>query len=370
MTNKPFLIRITSYSPIFALVGFFIWLADLVLRSFENSSSDVVKITIPLILYLFTRYAFFYNVITDSFKPLSEVSQDYTKFISDDPELVIVHVNVKDSRFGSIDLPHGAHVIPLRNLIAGDMILSINSTKKYSLSFCLLFNSIHAYLLPFLDGKQIEISSNQGSMLNGNKVLTDKRGKFIWQQFNGKLIHNSTNKKVNDLIDIRITRAIWSHTMELYRDALFYHRKVNFSIYFFFRSIGKLVKNFNHLGFSRGGTNTSLKKKIPIIGISIIGEGQKAYPYEMFNPNEISILEDKIGTIEFSFIFNGLGAYAYKITGLHFEDNLLNKEEKSWSLNGVANGEYENLVPLHITEHAYWYLWNKFYPNTEIYKVN
>ncbi|MFV2015211.1 MAG: DUF3179 domain-containing (seleno)protein, partial [Candidatus Heimdallarchaeota archaeon] len=306
-------------------------------------------------------------VIADSFRSLSEVSSDYEKFLENDPELVVIHTNVNDERFKEIKLPEQAHIVPLRNLIAGDMILSINPNRKYSLTYCLLCNSIHAYLLPIIRGKEVFISSNQGSVLNGNKVLTDKRGTYIWQQFNGKLIHNSTNTRVDDLIEIRNSRVIWLHAKELYKDGLFYHRKVKFSIYIFFKLFGKLVKRFDNLAFSRGGANKELQKKIPIIGVSVIGEGEKAYPYDAFKPGEISIFEDTIGSTEFTFIFNGLGAYVYKATGLTLENNKLTKEVKSWSLNGVAIGDHENLIPLHITEHAYWYLWNKFYPNTEIY---
>lgn len=370
LTNKAFIIRITSYSPTIWFVGFLFWLIDSYQNNFENPSSNLLILFIPSILYLSTRYAIFYNVTTDSFSSLSNVSKDYEKFIDQDPELVIIHLNVKDDRFEAINLPIQAHIVPLRNLIAADMILSINSNRNYSLSYCVLCNSIHAYLLPIIDGKEIKISSNQGSVLNGNKVLTDKRGNFVWQQFNGTLVHNSSQTRVDDLIEIRVSRIIWPHAKELYQDALFYHKKVNFSVYTFFRIFGKLVRRFNNLSFSRGGPNKELQMKIPIIGVSIIGEGERAYPYEIFNSNEISVFEDKIGNTEFTFIFNGLGAYVYKITGLNLENNILMKDGKSWSLNGASMSDHEDLIPLHVTEHAYWYLWNKFYPNTEIYKVN
>ena len=350
--------------------GIVFWLSEMYQNNFDNPTSNLLELSIPSILYLLTKYAIFYNVATDSFDSLSNVKQDYEKFIDRDPELVIVHINVKDPHFAGIDLPNQAHIVPLRNLIASDMILSINAKRNYSLSYCVLCNTMHAYLLPIIDGKEIKISSNQGSVLNGNKVLTDKRGNFIWQQFNGTLIHNSSQNGVDDLIEIRVSRIIWFHAKELYPDALFYHRNVNFSVYTFFRVFGKLVRRFNNLAFSRGGANKELQMKIPIIGVSILGEGEKAYPYKNFNPNEISLFEDKIGNTEFTFIFNGLGAYVYKITGLNLGENILMKESKSWSLNGVSVGDHEDLIPLHVTEHAYWYLWNKFYPNTEIYQLN
>lgn len=346
------------------------WLIEMYQNNFESPTSKLLELSIPSILYISTRYAIFYNVATDSFDSINNVTQDYEKFINQDPELVVVHLNVKDQRFGDINLPNQAHVVPLRNLIAADMVLSVNSNRNYSLSYCLLCNTTHAYLLPIINGKEIKITSNQGSVLNGNKALTDKRGNFVWQQFNGTLVHNSSQSQVDSLIEIRVSRVIWPHAKALYQDALFYHKKVNFSVYTFFSVFGKLVRRFNNLAFSRGGPNKKLQMKIPIIGVSIFGEGQKAYPYEIFNPNEISVLEDKIGETEFTLIFNGLGAYVYKITGLNLENNILIKEGKRWSLNGVSIEDHEDLIPLHVTEHAYWYLWNKFYPNTEIYKTN
>lgn len=370
LLNRPFVIRIVSYSPIIAISGILVWILESYQTDFDNTDSQVVKIVIPIMLYLITRYAIFYNVVTDSFKSLSAVSHDYNKFISENPELVVVHINLASELEDVGILPEKAHVVPLRNLVAGDMRLSINEKRGYSLTYCLLCNSIHAYLLPIIEGKQVNISSNQGSVLNGNKILTDKRGRYVWQQFTGKLVHNSTDSQVQDLVEIRLTRMIWDHAQQTYKDALFYHKKVNLSVYFVFRNVGKLVKKFENIAFSRGGKNKTLEKKIPIIGVNIVGEGQKAYPYESFEPNKMTIFEDRIGNTEFTFVFNGFGAYVYKITGLQLEGGQLIQGEMQWTLNGHSTTGHDNLLPIQITEHAYWYLWNKFYPNTEIYTTN
>ncbi|MHA2290486.1 MAG: DUF3179 domain-containing (seleno)protein, partial [Promethearchaeota archaeon] len=179
----------------------------------------------------------------------------------------------------------------------------------------------------------------------------------MWQQFTGEIIAKPKNSDIGDLEELRLTRMIWSHAKEVYKDALYYHKKVNLSVYFFFRIIGKAVRRVNNLAFSRGGRNTELAKKTPIIGVSILGEGEKAYPYELFSPGEIALIEDRIGNADIVLIFNGFGAYAYRNVGLELNDNYLVKGAKKWKLNGKSLGEYPDLNAVHITEHAYWYLW-------------
>ncbi|MHA2097289.1 MAG: DUF3179 domain-containing (seleno)protein [Candidatus Kariarchaeaceae archaeon] len=370
IVNKSFMIRITSYAlPIF-VIGLIGVISNYLIEKSFQLREDGFPLILPIILFTFTRYGIFYNVVTENFKTFSEVREDYKKFISKNPEFVVVHVNLQDDHLQGSELSEKAHVIPKRNLIAADMVITINSNRHYSLTYCLLCNTVHAYLLPIVEGEELRISSNQGSALNGNKILADKKGRFVWQQFTGKMLKQPTNSQVGDLKEIRTTRMNWVHLEEHYGDALFLHRKVNPSAHFFFTIFGKVVKRFAHLGLSKGGINKELDKKQQIIGVSILNKGEKAYPYSIFEPGKISLIEDQIGGIGFTLIFNGFGAYAYKITGLTLQDKCLEKENQKWNLNGIAVEGKNNLVSIHITEHAYWYLWNEFYPNTEIYSEN
>jgi hypothetical protein len=113
--------------------------------------------------------------VTDSFKSLEEVSSGYEKFVKENPELVVIHINVENNELHEFKLREKAHIVPLRNLIAGDMVLKINSHRHYSLTYCLLCNSIHAYLLPFINGKEeINGENTYGNNLQGKSLLNLK----------------------------------------------------------------------------------------------------------------------------------------------------------------------------------------------------
>ncbi|MHA2248759.1 MAG: DUF3179 domain-containing (seleno)protein [Candidatus Kariarchaeaceae archaeon] len=340
----------------------------------ENLDNEA-DFLLPTGLYIFLLVVVNYGTTKGELKNQSDVINTYEKFVDEEPEMLIIRLQSHPDAIENASV----HIIPMKFLRARDLILPIKNddlgdanrhapTRHYSLTYCLLCNSAHAYLLPLIDGIEVEISSQGATAVNGNKALADSRGKYVWQQFTGQGISQSAKKY--PLIELSITRYLWTHVESTFPTAKYYDGSTQIFQYTLYKILGKIVRNISFIRFEVSQIDPRLGSKVPVAGVNLLGEGSKAYPLEIFPPGEFKVLEDKIGTTEFSLVYNGYDVVGFKEIGLSLVDRKLKKGEKSWSALGKSEGNYEDLTQISVTGHAYWYLWSKFYPNTEVYLFN
>ncbi len=302
-------------------------------------------VTLPVVVYFIIGVTFNYGVQGNNFVDTFDAS-----LYTDDPEMV------------AVILDPGVDVVPLKELRAADLLLD-HDGLRYSLTYCLLCNTVHAYELPKVGGKYLEISSHGGSVLNGNKVLHDASGRYVWQQFTGEPISGSSEK----LRELETKRILANFVQRIYPSARFYRGSRTPLSYYIYSALGRLVRSIPALRISKDRVDGRLPAKMPVAGIALLGKGAKAYPMSIFPPNRVTVLEDRIGDVDFCIVSDGVLVYAYYHTGLRFEEGLLHSDGESWSIDGKAVKADEDLSHLPVTSGAYWYMWSKFHPETEIW---
>ncbi len=352
LTNRHINIRFAANSKYFFFASVFFFVTGSTWEFLEVDNFQFrYYYFFPLGLYLFTLLFFTYGVTQGNFFDFDSVVKRYENFVEDDPEIIVVQDDF-------------IQVVPLKFLRSRDLILPLENGKRYSLTFCLLCNSAHAYILPLVNGKEIEISSNGGSVINGNKALSDRRGKYVWQQLTGKGI--SGKAKPYPLVELQTTRFLWNQVKN-FDNAKFYSGRIHFIQYRVYRLIGNLVARIPWLKMTYRKGDVRLGSKVPVVGVHILGEGTKAYPMQIFNPGKIKIMEDKLGKTSFSLVYNGIDTLGFTELGLELVGDKLVKGEKEWSILGKALEGHDDLCQIPITGHVYWYLWSKFYPDTQLY---
>lgn len=306
-----------------------------------------LPIVLPIVFYIILKIFFSYGVNRGNFSD----DLDIERYI-EDPECVAVF------------LPTGVDTVPILYLRSADMILERDGLQ-YSLSYCLLCNTIHAYELPTIGGVPLEISSHGGSVINGNKVLHDNSGRYIWQQFTGKPISAAANGIT--LKEIETKRVLVHHLKSTYPDARFYSGRRLGPNHFIYSAIGRLVRNISNLRISKDRIDDRLPAKLPIAGVTILGDGTKAYPMTLFPPNEVTLIQDSVSGVNLTIVSDGTSVYAFSRNGLSYSKGLLHSGEESWNIDGRAVNAEESLPQLMLTSSAYWYMWVKFNPDTEVY---
>ena len=81
----------------------------------------------------------------------------------------------------------------------------------------------------------------------------------------------------------------------------------------------------------------------------------------------MKILDDQIGKTQFTLLYNGIDVLGFRETGISLIDTRLEKDGKLWEITGNAIGDHESLQQINVTGNVYWYMWSKFYPDTELY---
>ncbi|MHA2105273.1 MAG: DUF3179 domain-containing (seleno)protein [Candidatus Hodarchaeales archaeon] len=354
-STRPLLVSLKQYGFYFIILA---WI--LVLIDFSNLINDlgfglIILILIPSIGALFFRFFVFYGKYYPSLIPLRQISSEIDKISEQEPEIVLL----KTSQ-GEI------HLYPLAYLRINDVVFKSKNKKKtdYSLTYCVLCNTAHAYILPVIDGKQIEITSNNGTILNGNKILADNTGRYVWQQFTGEGLNITT--KNNPLQELTIIRGLWDTVKSDYPSALVYKGKRPLISKIFFKQLSVVMKKSERLSFSRGKTDKRLKRKDLVIGIKLGGKS-KAYPLNLFDDTKTNIIHDRINKNHIYIIHNKGITYIFKEEFLALNGEVITRDDKKWKLNGRAIGNHKNLRGIKFTDKAYWYMWSKFHPGTEIY---
>ncbi len=106
---------------------------------------------------------------------------------------------------------------------------------------------------------------------------------------------------------------------------------------------------------------------MPVAGVVLLGKGEKAYPMSLFPPGRVTVLADRIGGTDVTVISDGILVYAYYRIGLSYEDGLIRSDEGSWGFDGRAVDAETDLPHVPVTSGAYWYMWSKFHPETEVF---
>jgi hypothetical protein len=325
------------------------------------SEISILLVVIATISTIFGRYFVVYDKVYPKLEKLDLYSDNaktkIKKLLANDPEVAVLQFGKREE----------VHLYPVSLLRLGDVVYLSNKPEvpDYSLTYCLLCNTIHAYLLPMIYGKKIEITSNNGTVLNGNKILADKSGKLIWQQFTGEGLTSKT--KNHPLQEILVKRFVWEHAITLFPESYIYFGPRKFISRMFFTLLAKMVANFDFFSFSTKKTDPRLRKKELIIGIEIDGVA-KAYPLWLFDAEKISLIEDTIGNKRITIVYNNGLSVAFLESGLTLKNDILSKEDKKWKLTGESLSGGQNLKEILITEKAYWYSWSNFHPNTLVYE--
>jgi hypothetical protein len=371
LTNWHINVRFATNAKYFFAASASLFFLGSILTSFELN----MRFIIPTSLYFFTLLAFSYGTTRGTFEDLETIRPRYEGFVQQEPEMIVVQLNFHPNATAKT----GTHVIPMKLLRARDLILPITNkdlgiddhivptaSMRYSLTYCLLCNTAHAFLLPIIQDKEIEISSRGASTVNGNKILADGRGKYVWQQLTGQGI--SGKAKPYPLVELEIIRFLWSQVPKQFPQACYYDGSIQPIQYRVYRGIGALVRKVQFIRMEVSKVDPRLGKKVPVAGVNLLDVGTKAYQLELFTPGNVSLHEDTIGGVDFTLVYNGHDVVGFKTTGLACENDTLQQEGKSWSILGQAIGEHDNLEQIPVTGHVYWYMWSKFYPDTELYE--
>ncbi len=346
----PLMVRLTLLAPVLYGLG----IVTLIILIIQSS-----PVLVPIMLavtFLIVRYLIFYGRAGDRFVDLDHANTSYHNFLGDEPEMAVVFPHQKVIQ-----------IVPTKILMVNDLVLTAGQGEqvtRYSLSFCALCNTIHAFVLPVIAGDVVEITSNRGMVINGNKILTDSTGRYIWQQFSGQPLSDPSLPMLEELHVLRLT---WEQVKHRYPQAQYYREGVKPTSFVVFTLIRKAVRSLSFFGLSRGGRNNSLPRKELVVGVHIDQEA-KAYPLSLFT-EEYMIITDQLGATEFTLVHQGHGTVGFLETGLEIRDNLIVRQQQQWQLDGSALGDHADLEPLVLADQMYWYLWNQFYPNTTIYST-
>lgn len=196
----------------------------------------------------------------------------------------------------------------------------------------------------------------------------DKTGRLVWQQFTGEGLTEKTRD--HPLVEIPLTRLSWQHVKQLYPTALVYNGKRKLFAYRFYRLFGWLMQKFDWIGYVPGKKDKRLPKKSLVAGLEYKGL-YKAYPLTIFDQNQISLLEDTLEGDIVTLVHDGKGTVAFLESGLKIKDLTLIKDKNTYNLMGQAPSgkNYDDLIPLKVTNRAYWYLWVTFHPDTLVYRL-
>ncbi|OLS21116.1 MAG: hypothetical protein HeimC3_37100 [Candidatus Heimdallarchaeota archaeon LC_3] len=355
-TKSTFIVFIKQNSFYLIVIAWIIFIIDLLINQNILSVETFSLILLPTISAIFFRFFIFYNRYYANLIPLALITKEMEKLTSDEPEMVLIKFETEN------------HIYPIAYLRINDIIYKKKQGKipDYSLTFCVLCNTAHAYELPLIGEKQIEISSNNGTILNGNKILADRQGKYIWQQFTGKGLNQKT--KNHPLKEIIINRGIWEKFRKEYPAGLIYKGKRPLLSRFFFNQLANIMKNNEAFSFSSGRKDKRLKRKELVVGIEINGKS-KAYPIKIFESEKTELIQDKISGIPITLIHRSESTYVYEGDGFRLQDTEITKGDKKWNITGKALGNHDNLTSINIIDIAYWYMWAKFNPETEIYET-
>jgi hypothetical protein len=336
-------------------IAWIIYIIDFIVKNFVLGYDTLGLMILPTISAIFFRFFIFYNSNYANLVPLVLMTKEMEKLALKEPEMVLIKFNTEK------------HIYPIAYLRVNDVMYKNkdNRIPDYSLTFCVLCNTAHAYELPIIEGKQIEITSNNGSILNGNKILADKNGKYIWQQFTGEGLKDKT--KNIPLKEISIIRGKWDDFREDYPNSLVYKGNRPFLSRFFFKKLANIMKNNEAFSFSSGKRDKRLKRKEMVVGVEN-NEKSKAYPISVFKKDKITLLVDKLGNEIITLVHRKGSTFVYKEEGLNLQESRLEKNGNTWTITGEALGDSNNLESIKVTDKAYWYMWSKFHPNTDIYQ--
>jgi hypothetical protein len=354
-STRPLLVSLKQFGFYFILLAWILFLLDLSNLNNDLGFALIILILIPSVGALFFRFFVFYGKYYPLLLPLKQISSEIDKITRQEPEIILL----KTSQ-GEI------HIYPLAYLRINDVVYKSKNKKKtdYSLTYCVLCNTAHAYILPVIEGKQIEITSNNGTILNGNKILADNTGRYVWQQFTGEGLNISTKDK--PLQELAITRGPWNTIKNEYPSALVYKGKRPLISRIFFKQLSSRMKKNEKISFSKGKTDKRLKRKDLVIGIELEGNS-KAYPLNLFDDTKIYFIHDRINEKDLHLIYNKGITYIFNEENLTLNGEVIIRGDKKWKLNGKAIGNHSNLKGVQFTDKSYWYMWSKFHPNTKIY---
>ena len=91
--------------------------------------------------------------------------------------------------------------------------------------------------------------------------------------------------------------------------------------------------------------------------------------FHLFESEKTELIQDKISGIPITLIHSSESTYVYEGDGFRLQDTEITKGDKKWNITGKALGNHDNLTSINIIDKAYWYMWAKFNPETEIYET-
>jgi len=363
LTKRPFIIYLKQKASYFIILA---WLLIFIFFLIDNeifSTLDIILVLIASVGTIFGRYFVVYDKIHPKLVNSVLVTKKIKKIIREEPEVAVLKF-INSNGNNTV-----VHLYPVALLRVGDFVYKSTDLAQipdYSLTYCLLCNTIHAYYLPEFNGKKIEISSNNGSVLNGNKILSDKSGTYIWQQFTGEGLTSKT--KDHPLQEIPVKRYVWEHAYSLFPDSYIYVGPRKFLSRIFFGILSKLVRKYDKFSFSIKKSDPRLRRKELISGIEVSGIA-KAYPIGLFDPKKPSLIEDIVGNQTITLVYDHFSTIAFSGSGLSLKDGILSKDNRKWKLTGESIDGGSDLKEILVTEKAYWYSWSAFHPDTQIYEL-
>lgn len=265
-----------------------------------------------------------------------------------------------EDRVIGLEINGESRAYPLKILSSHEIVNDRVGGKPVAVTYCPLCRSGLTYSRK-VDNQTLEFGVS-GKLYKANLIMYDRKTETYWNQIQGKAVVGPLVPKKLDLVYSSVTN--WSEWKEGHPDTKVLSRDTGIyppSSYTGNQYAG--YKESEKVGFGVNEADDRLPSKELVYGVKANGES-KAYTENALN--EENIIRDNLGNRSIVIFKDPSdGTVKAYITEKEGENTSVSLEEKGLQSSEAEISELESLNP----KGFYWFAWEKFNPDTELYKL-